>query len=201
MDNIRTINKFGYKNIAIFVVLFLLSYFFGFFPYIFGLILLFVILIYRNPEAVPQIDDPKAILSPIDGTIIAVKKSIYKGNNYIEIIIKNTIFNSGVLRSPGNLDIGEILIKNGLNLYSSNTSKNLLSQRVAYICSPFIIRISSGVFSRKIYFEKLKQIKIGRRFGFIVDGRVSVFIPQSSRIKVSVGNKIKALNIIGFLED
>ncbi len=133
------------------------------------------------------------------------RKSSYNGVLYTEVVIQTSIFDSGVLRAVANLKVDEIKSKNGLNLAATSLDKNLLNNRIAYICSvgdkQVIIRINSGAMSRKIHLEKTKELKAGRRFGFILDGRVSLFLPLTTKLNVSVGNRVKAADLIGFLEE
>ncbi|EDO9795006.1 MULTISPECIES: phosphatidylserine decarboxylase [Campylobacter] len=205
MDNLRVISKYGYCSIGLFGVIFLLSLLFDTFIFLSAILLIFVVFIYRNPERLPAVESMDAILSPIDGVIEDIRKSSYNGVLYTEVVIKNSIFDSGVLRAVANLKVDEIKSKNGLNLATTSLDKNLLNNRIAYICSvgdkQVIIRINSGAMSRKIHLEKTKELKAGRRFGFILDGRVSLFLPLTTKLNVSVGNRVKAADLIGFLEE
>ncbi|OCR96691.1 phosphatidylserine decarboxylase [Campylobacter fetus subsp. testudinum] len=205
MDNLRVISKYGYRSIGLFGVIFLLSLLFDTFIFLSVILLIFVVFIYRNPERLPAVESMDAILSPIDGVIEDIRKSSYNGVLYTEVVIKNSIFDSGVLRAVANLKVDEIKFKNGLNLSTTSLDKNLLNNRVAYICSvgnkQVIIRINSGAISRKIHLEDIKELKVSRRFGFILDGRVSLFLPLTTKLNVSVGNSVKAADLIGFLEE
>ncbi|AGZ82158.1 phosphatidylserine decarboxylase [Campylobacter fetus] len=205
MDNLRVISKYGYRSIGLFGVIFLLSLLFDTFIFLSIILLIFVVFIYRNPERLPAVESMDAILSPIDGVIEDIRKSSYNGVLYTEVVIKNSIFDSGVLRAVANLKVDEIKFKNGLNLATTSLDKNLLNNRVAYICSvgnkQVIIRINSGAISRKIHLEDIKELKVSRRFGFILDGRVSLFLPLTTKLNVSVGNSVKAADLIGFLEE
>ncbi|ALV65328.1 phosphatidylserine decarboxylase [Campylobacter fetus] len=205
MDNLRVISKYGYRSIGLFGVIFLLSLLFDTFIFLSVILLIFVVFIYRNPERLPAVESMDAILSPIDGVIEDIRKSSYNGVLYTEVVIKNSIFDSGVLRAVANLKVDEIKFKNGLNLATTSLDKNLLNNRVAYICSvgnkQVIIRINSGAISRKIHLEDIKELKVSRRFGFILDGRVSLFLPLTTKLNVSVGNSVKAADLIGFLEE
>lgn len=205
MDNLRVISKYGYCSIGLFGVIFLLSLLFDTFIFLSAILLIVVVFIYRNPERLPNVESMDAILSPIDGVIEDIRKSSYNGVLYTEVVIKNSIFDSGVLRAVANLKVDEIKSKNGLNLATTSLDKNLLNNRIAYICSvgdkQVIIRINSGAMSRKIHLEKTKELKAGRRFGFILDGRVSLFLPLTTKLNVSVGNRVKAADLIGFLEE
>lgn len=203
MDNLGIISKYGYKCIAILAVLFVLSWIFDFWFGFFALLLLAGLWIYRNPERLPQSDDPKAILSPVDGVVEDIKKSNYNGRSYSEIVIRSRIFDSGVLRAVCDMDISAIKRHNGLNLHSSDVKLNLLNNRAAIITAnqDIIIRISTSALSSQIYLENLVCVKSGRRIGFIKDGKVSLLMPLNTRISLAIGDKIKACNLIGYIDE
>ncbi len=203
MDNLGIISKYGYKSVFIAFVLFVLSWIFSFWPLIFGLLFLISLWIYKNPEKLPQSEDPKAILSPIDGIVEDIKKSNYNGRAYTQILIRNRIFDSGVLRSICDMDISVIKRCNGLNIHSSDPNLNLLSNRATIISKnpDLIIRISTSALTSKIYLENLKYVKSGRRIGFLTDGKVAILMPLNTRIAFSKGDKIKACSVIGYIDE
>ena len=203
MDNLGIISKYGYKSVFIAFVLFVLSWIFSFWPLIFSLLFLISLWIYKNPEKLPQSEDPKAILSPIDGIVEDIKKSNYNGRAYTQILIRNRIFDSGVLRSICDMDISVIKRCNGLNIHSSDPNLNLLSNRATIISKnpDLIIRISTSALTSKIYLENLKYVKSGRRIGFLTDGKVAILMPLNTRIAFSKGDKIKACSVIGYIDE
>ena len=203
MDNLGIISKYGYKSVFIAFVLFVLSWIFSFWPLIFSLLFLISLWIYKNPEKLPQSEDPKAILSPIDGIVEDIKKSNYNGRAYTQILIRNRIFDSGVLRSICDMDISVIKRRNGLNIHSSDPNLNLLSNRATIISKnpDLIIRISTSALTSKIYLENLKYVKSGRRIGFLTDGKVAILMPLNTRIAFSKGDKIKACSVIGYIDE
>ena len=203
MDNLGIISKYGYKSVFIAFVLFVLSWIFSFWPLIFSLSFLISLWIYKNPEKLPQSEDPKAILSPIDGIVEDIKKSNYNGRAYTQILIRNRIFDSGVLRSICDMDISVIKRRNGLNIHSSDPNLNLLSNRATIISKnpDLIIRISTSALTSKIYLENLKYVKSGRRIGFLTDGKVAILMPLNTRIAFSKGDKIKACSVIGYIDE
>lgn len=203
MDDLGIISKYGYKSVFIAFVLFVLSWIFSFWPLIFSLLFLISLWIYKNPEKLPQSEDPKAILSPIDGIVEDIKKSSYNGRAYTQILIRNRIFDSGVLRSICDMDISVIKRRNGLNIHSSDPNLNLLSNRATIISKnpDLIIRISTSALTSKIYLENLKYVKSGRRIGFLTDGKVAILMPLNTRIAFSKGDKIKACSVIGYIDE
>ena len=85
------------------------------------------------------------------------------------------------------------------------SDKNLLNERVLFVCkgknnAKILIQVIAGICSRSLNFSHFKTLKAGRRFGFIIDGLVVLMLPTSTRISVSVGDKVKAFEVLGFLD-
>ncbi|MBQ3166913.1 phosphatidylserine decarboxylase [Campylobacter sp.] len=203
MNNLGIISRYGYKCITISVVLLILSWIFDFWFSFFIILLLATLWVYRNPERLPQSEDSKAILSPIDGVVEDIKKCNYNGRSYSEILIRSRIIDCGVLRATCDMEISDIKRRNGLNLHSSDSSSNLLNNRATIISKnqDIILRISTSALTSKIYLESITYVKSGRRIGFIKDGKVSLLMPLNTRISLTKGDKVKACNIIGYIDE
>lgn len=203
MDNLGIISKYGYKCIAISAVLLIISLIFDLWFSFFVILFLITLWIYRNPERLPQSEDPKAIVSPIDGIVEDIQKCNYNGRSYSEILIRSRIIDCGVLRAACDMEITSIKRRNGLNLHSSDANLNLLNNRATIISKnqDIILRISTSAFTSKVYLENLTCVKSGRRIGFIKDGKVCLLMPLNTRISVAKGDKIKACNIIGYIDE
>ncbi|MCR8679250.1 MULTISPECIES: phosphatidylserine decarboxylase [Campylobacter] len=203
MDNLGIISKYGYKCVLISGLIFILSWIFDIWFWLFAALFIATLWVYRNSERLPQSEEAKAILSPIDGIVESITKCNYNGQSYSQIVIRNRIFDSGVLRAV--CDVDELIIKkrSGLNIHSSDSNLNLLSNRVTIMSKKedIIIRISTSAFSSKIYLENFTHMKSGRRIGFLKDGKVAVLMPLNTRISYSKGDKIKACNVIGYIDE
>lgn len=203
MDNLGIISKYGYKCIAILAVLLGFAWVFDFCFWFFAVLFIVTLWIYRNPERLPASEDAKAVLSPIDGVVEDVKKCNYEGKSYSEIVIRSGVFNSGVLRAACDMEITKIKRRNGLNLHSSDIRLNLLSNRATIIASNqnIVLRISTSALSSKIDLENLTYAKAGRRIGFIKDGKVCLLMPLNTRVSIAKGDKIRACNVIGYIDE
>jgi phosphatidylserine decarboxylase len=195
----QIIAKEGWCNIAIAFSIFLLSCWMDFGSHIMFVILLILITIYRNPERIAVEDDPLAILAPIDGKIVAIERiesSILNNEKCLHVKIRSLPFDVSIIRSPVLSNLINTKIIHGLFLPPHKKEAEKLNERLEMNCSYkdslFAIRITAGVFARKIYFSKSKgNLKAAERIAFITDGMVELFLPFDSRIKFSVGDYVK----------
>ncbi|MCD8212627.1 MAG: phosphatidylserine decarboxylase, partial [Campylobacter sp.] len=198
------ITKFGYKYIAIFGVLLLLSLLLGFLPLLFTAIFIFVIYFFRDPERVPYTDDELALLSPIDGKIIDISLSNFEGDEATKIIIEKSFFGVGSLRSPCDMQICDFRRRHGLFLCNRMKISEALNERVLFICKngslKFAMRIICGVFSRRLFIDRAQNLKASRKFGFLTSGMIIMFLPKDTKICVSTGDKLKAGELLGYFD-
>ncbi|MBL0686840.1 MAG: phosphatidylserine decarboxylase [Sulfurospirillum sp.] len=194
----QLIAKEGWKYIFFVSVLFLLSLWLDFFSWVFFVILIFTIYLFRNPERVPVENDDKAIFSPNDGSIINISKAKYiDGKDYTKIEIEKPLLEASLLRAPTKMSLDSIDRRHGLCLPISSLLNKKLGEKVTLTCKcdydNFFINVKSGIFARKIeIFKTIRSLKLAQRFGFLVDGDIEFYLPLDFRVKVSIGDRVKA---------
>lgn len=192
------IAKEGWKYLFFTGVLFVLSLVFTLLPWVFLLIFLFTIYLFRNPERLYVESDDMAILSVCDGVVTNISKD--KDDNLddcIKVEIRKSLLEVAILRSPASMDVVSNRTRHGLFLPTDTTLSKKLSQRVSLECRSgnrqLFININAGLFARKIELFKIESsLKSGQRFGLLIDGSVELYLPLDSIIKVSVGERVKA---------
>jgi len=192
----QIIAKEGWKYLLLVFVAFLCSLVFDLFPWVFLVLFLFTGYLFRNPERLPAEDDDMAVLSPCDGNIIAISKSSYLGKEYIKVEIEKNLLQASILRAPTLLNISKTQRRHGLML-SDSVLREKLGERVSLVCNSkyneLFINISAGLFARKIeLFKTVGPLKSAQRFGILVDGTIELYLALDTRIKVSVGDEVKA---------
>lgn len=198
-SDINIISKFGYRSICIAAVLFVLSFLFGG-AIFFGLIVLFLLFIYRNPEREFIKSDKSGFYAPCDGKI---KKIEIKGD-YLELSFINSILNAGQVRAPIDGKIELLKFKNGLSLCNFMKSSRLLNNKAKFIfkndLSECEMILFYGVFSRKLHLFDLDSVNLGQRVAFMVDGEVVLRVPKNTRLLFSEDSNVKAGELIGSLQ-
>lgn len=194
----QLIAKEGWKYLFFAVVLFVFSLWFDFFSWVFFVILIFTAYLFRNPERLPAEDDEMAVLSPCDGTISTISKTTYDdGKEYIKVEIQKSLLETSILRAPTKMNIKETKRRHGLFLPTNTFLNKKLGERATLTCegaySELFININAGVFARKIeLFKTVGPLKSAQRFGLLVEGDIELYLPLDSRVKVAVGDEVKA---------
>ncbi len=194
----QLIAKEGWKYLFFTIVLFVLSLWFDFFSWVFFVIVIFTGYLFRNPERLPAEDDDMAVLTPCDGTIVTISKSKYNnGKEYIKVRVQKSLLEASMLRAPTKMNIKETKRIHGLFLPTNTDLSKKLGERVSLTCksdySDLFININAGVFARKIeLFKTVGPLKSAQRFGLLVEGDVELYLPLDSRVKVAVGDEVKA---------
>ncbi len=143
-----------------------------------------------------------AVISPADGTVVAVKEvteNIYLKDAAIQISIFMSPLNVHVNRIPVSGRVGYVQHVKG-KYFAAFEDKASLDNEQTHI------GIDNGRF--RVFFKQIAgfiarrivcrlnvgdEVTAGKRFGMIKFGsRVDVFVPRNSDIKVSVGGKTTA---------
>ena len=194
----QLVAKEGFKYIFFAFVVFVLSIWIDIFSWVFFVILLFTIYMFRNPERLPAEDDEMAILTPSDGTILDISKTrLSDSKEYIKVEIQKALLEMSVLRSPTNMSIISTKRRHGLFLPTNIDLNKKLGEQVTLTCKSdyddIFININAGVFARKIeLFKTVGPLKTAQRFALLVEGNIELYLPLDSRIKVSIGDEVKA---------
>lgn len=176
-----------------------------------GLITLFVIYFFRDPER-HHSNRENAVLTPADGRILEVRKVDGKDNSLgrssIKVSIFMNVFNVHVNRIPIQGTVKKISYHPGkflsanLDKASEQNENNRVIVETADSKEILVIQIA-GLVARRIacWIEQGDRVETGQRFGLIRFGsRLEVFLPLDSDIVVRVGQKVKAgETVIGHL--
>jgi phosphatidylserine decarboxylase len=116
---------------------------------------------------------------------------------YIKVEIQKSLSNVSLLRAPITLNIKDTNRRHGLFLPLSSKLNNQLGENIILTCSSsyskILLKIKAGVCSRKIdLFKSVGPLKSAQRFGLLIDGGVELFVALDTRIKVSIGDSVKA---------
>lgn len=169
---------------------------------IFGLLTLFIVWFFRNPERITP-ENPALIISPADGRVIRIEE--VTGHELLEgpstkISIFMNVFNVHVNRAPcdGTVEnikyyAGKFLSAN-LDKASLDNERNALVLRMADGRRILTIQVA-GLIARRIacWVTPGMAVKKGERFGLIRFGsRLEVFMPPDAKVLVAIGDTVRA---------
>lgn len=175
-----------------------------------GLVTLFELYFFRDPERVSP-TDKDALVSPADGKVIIVEKVFddrFINDHVYKVSIFMNVFNVHVNRMPLAGKVENVLYSPG-KFYSADSDKGGLENEY---CTAIMeteqgqrygVTQIAGLIARRIvcWAEKGDVFDRGQRFGLIRFGsRVDLYLPLKTRVEVSPGQKVKAgETVIGYL--
>ena len=162
---------------------------------------LFVLQFFRDPPRVVP-PDPKAVLSPADGRIVAVERAEdpYLNREAVKFSVFMNVFNVHSNRSPVDGEIKDVWYFPGKFINAELAKASTENERsVLWIKTPAGADVTcvqvAGLIARRIlcYVRAGQRLARGERFGFIRFGsRVDVYLPLGAAPRASVGDKVYA---------
>ena len=181
------------------------TWFLGWWSVPLWLVLLFVVQFFRDPpREVP--DDPRAVVSPADGRIVAVERTRdpWLERDALKISVFMNVFNVHSNRAPVDGAVKKRWYHTGTFLNASldkasvDNERNALWFRARSGQDVTCVQIA-GLIARRIlcYVDEGAELVRGQRYGFIRFGsRVDLYLPADAIPRASVGDKVYATETI-----
>lgn len=200
-NNLYPVAKEGFKYIFAAVILFFVFHFisFVFLEFLSFLAILFFIYIFRNPERISQNYEVKSVSSPVDGTITTIEEIDEEGYKY-KVVIDSSYLDISLLRAPMSAKV----------IYTKKQNGSRLSQKFSSIAeklNSFAIIVFENTTGDKIkvkhilkqsfeeiglYTQESKSLLQGFRYGSMVYGTTTIYLPANFRLNVQVGSEVTA---------
>lgn len=156
---------------------------------------------FRDPERKPPSGE-NLLLSPADGKVLSIESNLNHqefNQPVTKVVIFLSLFNVHVVRSPIQARIGRLTTYPGLFLpaYRSEASTANLSRTVVFTegITELVLKLIVGVAARriKIFVSEDECVIRGQRLGLMYFGsRAEIFFPQTIKIRVAVGEQVRA---------
>ncbi|MDQ3017847.1 MAG: phosphatidylserine decarboxylase family protein [Bacteroidota bacterium] len=173
------------------VLLFLLSVFF----------LVMFLIFFRNPDRLYTAQKPDTILSPADGKVVVIEKTIeneFLKTKVIQVSVFMSPLNVHSNRSPVEGNVVYQKYHPGLYLVAWHPKSSELNERNTVVIrhreTNILLRQIAGKVARKIvsYVSENTHLNKGEEFGFIKFGsRVDIFLPLNTEITVKIGDVVQ----------
>jgi phosphatidylserine decarboxylase len=194
----------GYPFIVPPAFLALITWWFGYpsVSLVFLVLAVAVIFFFRNPERIPP-DGEGTVVSPADGTVVAVMENV-RSDNLPDLTLKRisifmSIFNTHVNRCPVTGVVKNVKHVPGKFLDAREPDSSLLNEHNSVILQgkdgPIEVVQIAGKIARRIacWVRIGDEVRQGERFGLIRFGsRLDVYIPESMTFIVKVGMTVQA---------
>lgn len=168
---------------------------------LFSFFLVLFLIFFRNPPRINTNNDINAILSPADGKVVVIEKTMeneFLKSERIQVSVFMSPLNVHINRSPIE---GEMIYQQyhpGKYLVAWHPKSSELNERNTLVFkngnNQVLIRQIAGKVARKIvsYAKVGSGYKAGEEFGFIKFGsRVDLFLPVDAVIKVKIGDVVQ----------
>ena len=188
---------FIYGGIALTVIFWLLDW--SFLTIVALILTIFCAQFFRDPaRELPQ--DPRAVVSPVDGKVCKVERSTdpLTGEEAQKISIFMNVFNVHSQKSPVSGVVEEIRYTPGLfvnadlDKASTDNERNAVRVRMDDGRSVTFVQVAGLVARRILCYASIgDRLERGQRYGFIRFGsRVDVYLPLDAEVIVSIGDKV-----------
>lgn len=164
-------------------------------------ITLFILQFFRDPaRAIPGGEN--LVLSPADGRVVRVERVTdpYLKRDALVVSVFMNVFNAHSNRSPVDGTIKKVWYYPGSFVNAALEKASLANERNALWIKTksgqdvTCVQVAGLVARRILCYVKAKdKLTRGQRYGFIRFGsRLDVYLPVSARVKVTLGDKVKA---------
>ncbi|HUH42022.1 MAG TPA: phosphatidylserine decarboxylase [Sulfurimonas sp.] len=208
-NNLLPIAKEGWNYVIGAVIAFIVFTFFdlNFLEFTAFLATLFFIFVFRNPEREYVLYQEDSVVSPVDGTVISIEELHSDEHKGYKVEIDSTYLNVALLRVPFTSTLQSVKLSRGAKLSAQSPLSNSINENAELIFTD----IKSSNKMRVVH--KLKQtfksidIDIiegqnalqGARYGLMINGITTLYLPENFRLNVSLGSELKASDtLIGY---
>ena len=163
----------------------------GIITFLFFVFLVFAFQFFRDPAREAP-EDPRAVVSPVDGRVCKVEKCTNPetGEDAVKVSIFMNVFNVHSQKSPVAGVVEKVTYTPGLFVNADLDKASTENERNAVT-----VRMADG---RRITFIQVtigQELARGERYGFIRFGsRVDVYLPADAEIVAQIGDKMTGVS-------
>jgi phosphatidylserine decarboxylase len=99
------------------------------FQFIFGALLLAVLMIFRNPERNTAMSESDAVISSVDGIVLSVEETVVDDQKMSKVTIMNSLWDVSMLRAPFDCEVEGFKIRHGASLPLYNPLSDTLNEK------------------------------------------------------------------------
>lgn len=161
--------------------------------------ILFFAFSYRNPERPNAILDENGVVAPIDGKILSIEQLHNNEEFAHKITIDSSYLDVSILRFPMSGKIKNFHYTKGTKLPYGDKYFNLLNENASFTIESekgFVINVQHTLKESfddlTLYIKEDNSLAISSRYGVLLNGITTLYLPHQFHIDVNVGSKIFA---------
>ena len=160
--------------------------------------LIYIAYSFRNPERQLPLFEMNSVLSSSDGIVTSITELIDDEYAY-KIEIESNCTDVGLLRAPLNAKVVRIDLYNGTRVSKKSKLFNDTNENVTLVFEDeknhkvkIVHRLKKSFAPLYIDVRESKNIHQTSRYGLMVNGTTSIYLPSDFRLNVTVRNELKA---------
>ena len=206
-NNLLPVAKEGWNYIGYSILAFIVSAVLdlGILEFLAFLSTVFFIFVFRNPERELPRFEQNSVISPVDGTVLAIDE-INSSDYAYKVTVESSYADVSILRTPVSGLIYSIHKENGARLGKESSLSHTLNENATIVfedsnsnrlkVSHMLKQSFCGIKLDPFKSQKIVQTS---RYGVMVNGITTIYLPQNFRLNISIGNELKSSeNLIGY---
>lgn len=201
-NNLFPIAKEGWNWIFGAVIVFVAALFldFDFLEFLSFLATLFFLFVFRNPEREYFLYQEGSVVAPVDGTVASIEEIVDGVQQGYKVVVEGSYSNVSLLRAPFSSTLEDIAIKRGAKLsglapLSENLNEQaelLFSDKKSLNKIKIVHKLKQSFAPIAINIAENQSMMQGSRYGLMVNGTTTLYLPKNFRLNVSIGSELVA---------
>jgi len=206
-SNLLPIAKEGWNYILGAIALYLVLSFIDldFLSFFVFLSIVFFIYVFRNPEREIVSFQEASVVSPVDGVVTLIEELKDEVYGY-KVEIDSSYFNVGLLRAPVSSTLSDVNFYSGARLSKFTVTAKDINENATIVFTDTAKNSIKVVHTLKQSFKSIgieviesQTLSQGSRYGFMINGVTTLYLPKNFRLNLSVGNEVTAANgLVGY---
>jgi len=160
------------------------------------LVIIGFIFIFRNPERVTPFFHENSVVSPVDGTVVAIEELSDSTYAY-KVEVNSNYLDVGVLRVPFTSKLKSIVLNKGARLSKNSKLSKKINENAEIIFKDgngnnvkVTHMLKQSILGIKLDAIKSQKFMQGSRYGVMLNGVTTIYLPQNIRINIAVGDDV-----------
>lgn len=169
------------------------------FQFITGVLLLVLLVVFRNPERNTTINETFSIVSCCDGIVLSIEDTVLNEQSMKKITILNSLWDVSILRAPFDGIVELFQMRHGVSLPLNNPLAEDLNEKcLVHFRSLRGDDLYIEHMSEKSYFDVMidlqegDRMKEGTRYGFLAKGKTVLYLLNEAELMIHPGSDLKA---------
>ena len=200
-SNLLPIAKEGWNYILLSLVAFIVFMVldFDYLQFLSFLALLFFAFVFRNPEREHMLYQENSVVSPVDGKVVSIEE-IDSDDYAYRVDIETTFLDVSLLRAPMNSSLHDIKIQRGARLSPTSAISKEINENAQLVFKDtrssntlkVVHTLKQSFKGIDIEMSKNQNMLQGSRYGLMINGLTSIYLPQNFRLNVSSKSELRA---------